>query len=87
MIEKVKEGKKGLGGIDIVVGNVGRGEGGKMLGEGGGDGVKVGMGGGCMSRSGVVGGVGVGELRGVYDVGKGLEGRGIGLIGDGGLGY
>ncbi|WP_144501077.1 IMP dehydrogenase, partial [Bacillus sp. WP8] len=73
--------------VKMIGGNVGRGEGRKGLFEGGGDIVKVGMGGGCICRRGVVGGVGVAQMRGMYECGREARKDGKGIIGDGGIKY
>lgn len=87
VVEKLREVKAALPGIDIVVGNVATGAAAKMLVDNGADAIKVGIGPGSICTTRVVAGVGVPQLSAVYDVYSALQGTGVPLIADGGLRY
>ncbi len=72
--------------IDVVVGNIATGEAARFLVENGADGVKVGIGPGSICTTRIIAGVGVPQLSAVYDVAKALEGPGVPLVADGGIG-
>ena len=87
VIDKLREAKASLTGVDIVVGHVATGDAARMLAEAGADAVKVGIGPGSICTTRVVAGVGVPQLSAVYDVASALQGTGVPLIADGGLRY
>ena len=87
VIDVLKQVKAKFPQIDVVVGNIARGEAAKYLVDAGADGVKVGIGPGSICTTRVIAGVGVPQLSAVYDVAKALEGTGIPLIADGGIRY
>ena len=87
VIEKLVEAKASFPNVDIVVGNVATAEAAKLLADNGADCVKVGIGPGSICTTRVVAGVGVPQLRAVYDVATALKDANIPLIADGGLRY
>ena len=74
-------------GLDVVVGNIATAEAALMLAEAGADGVKVGIGPGSICTTRVIAGIGMPQLSAIFDVAKALKGKGIPVIGDGGLRY
>ncbi len=87
VVEKLKEAKKAIPSIDIVVGNIATAEAAKMLADAGADALKVGIGPGSICTTRVIAGVGVPQLSAIYEVSKMLKGSGIPVIADGGLRY
>lgn len=85
VIEALKRVKKSFGNLDVVVGNVGTGEGAKALVKAGADGVKVGIGPGSICTTRIIAGVGVPQLTAVYDAAQAIKNSGVPLIADGGL--
>ena len=73
--------------LDVVVGNIATAEAALMLAEAGADGVKVGIGPGSICTTRVIAGIGMPQLSAIYDVAKALKGKGVPVIGDGGLRY
>ncbi len=84
MLRKVKAKFPGL---DVVVGNIATADAALMLAEAGADGVKVGIGPGSICTTRVIAGIGMPQLSAIYDVAKALKGKGVPVIGDGGLRY
>lgn len=87
VISILKEVKKFVNGIDVVVGNVATGEAAIMLAEAGADAIKVGIGPGAICTTRIIAGVGVPQLSAIFDVYQALQGTGIPVIADGGLRY
>ena len=85
VINALKLAKKSFGSLDIVVGNVGTGQGAKDLIKNGADGIKVGIGPGSICTTRVVAGVGVPQLTAVHDVAQAVKGSKIPVIADGGI--
>jgi IMP dehydrogenase len=71
--------------IDIIVGNVGTGEGAKALVDAGADAVKVGIGPGSICTTRIIAGVGVPQLTAVMMAANAIKGSGVHIIADGGI--
>jgi IMP dehydrogenase len=87
VLNTLKEIKKNLPDIDVIVGNIATAEAARMLVENGADAVKVGIGPGSICTTRVIAGVGVPQLTAVMNVAAELEGTGIPIIADGGIRY
>ena len=87
VVEMLKKVKTTYSNIDIVVGNIAKGDAAKYLVDAGADAVKVGIGPGSICTTRVVAGIGVPQLSAIYDVAKALRGTDVPLIADGGLRY
>ena len=85
VIEALKRVKKSFSGLDVVVGNVGTGEGAKALVKAGADAVKVGIGPGSICTTRIIAGVGVPQLTAVYEAAKAIKNSGVPVIADGGI--
>ena len=72
---------------DIVVGNVGTGEGARAVAEAGADAVKVGMGPGAICTTRVVTGAGMAQITAVMEAARALEDTDVPIIADGGIKY
>ena len=73
--------------VDLVVGNVGTGEGAKAVAEAGADAVKVGMGPGAICTTRVVTGAGMAQVTAILEAARALEGTDIPIVADGGIKY
>jgi IMP dehydrogenase len=73
--------------IDVIAGNIATAEGAKALAEAGADAVKVGIGPGSICTTRVVAGTGVPQITAVLEACKGLKGKKVGIISDGGIRY
>ena len=73
--------------VELVVGNVGTGEGAKAVAAMGCDAVKVGMGPGAICTTRVVTGAGMAQITAVLEAARALEGSGVPVIADGGIKY
>jgi IMP dehydrogenase len=73
--------------VDLVVGNVGTGEGAKALAAIGVDSIKVGMGPGAICTTRVVTGAGMAQITAVLEAARALESSGLPIIADGGIKY
>lgn len=87
VVEKLREVKKEIPSVDVIVGNVATASAAKRLVDNGADAVKVGIGPGSICTTRVIAGVGVPQLTAVMDVAKALEGTGVPVIADGGVRY
>lgn len=85
VINALKQVKKSFPKLDVMVGNVGTGEGAKALVKAGADAVKVGIGPGSICTTRVVAGVGVPQLTAVTNAASAIKGSGIPVIADGGI--
>ncbi|MFN3839534.1 MAG: IMP dehydrogenase [Cyclobacteriaceae bacterium] len=85
VIEAAKKVKRKYPELDIVVGNIGTGEGALALAKAGADAIKVGVGPGSICTTRVVAGVGLPQLSAVYEAAKAVKGTGIPIIADGGI--
>ncbi len=72
---------------DIVVGNVGTGEGARAVADAGADAVKVGMGPGAICTTRVVTGAGMAQITAVMEAARALEDTDVPIIADGGIKY
>lgn len=86
VITTVSEIKKRFN-IDVIAGNVATAEGAKALADAGADAIKTGIGPGSICTTRVVSGVGVPQITAVSNAAKGVEGRGVPIIADGGIRY
>jgi IMP dehydrogenase len=73
--------------VDLVVGNVGTGEGAKAVVGAGADAVKVGMGPGAICTTRVVTGAGMAQVTAILEAAKALEGGDVPVVADGGIKY
>jgi IMP dehydrogenase len=85
VIDMLKDIRKKLPNMQLVVGNIATGEAAKDLVKAGADAVKVGIGPGSICTTRIIAGVGVPQLTAVYEVGKALKGTDVPLIADGGI--
>jgi len=85
VIDMLKDIRKKLPAMQLVVGNIATGEAAKDLVKAGADAVKVGIGPGSICTTRIIAGVGVPQLTAVYEVGKALKGTDVPLIADGGI--
>jgi len=85
VIEMLKDLRKKLPDMQLVVGNIATGAAAKDLIKAGADAVKVGIGPGSICTTRIIAGVGVPQLSAVYDVSKALKGTDVPLIADGGI--
>jgi len=72
---------------DIVVGNVGTGEGARAVADAGADAVKVGMGPGAICTTRVVTGAGMAQITAIMEAARALEAIDVPIIADGGIKY
>ena len=84
VIETLKKVKQKFD-VDVVVGNVGTGEGARALVKAGADGVKVGIGPGSICTTRIIAGVGVPQLTAIYEVAQAIKTSKIPVIADGGI--
>ncbi len=87
VLEATRALKRAVAGAELVVGNVGTGEGAKAVADEGADAVKVGMGPGAICTTRVVTGAGMAQITAVLEAAKALEGRDVPIIADGGVKY
>jgi IMP dehydrogenase len=73
--------------IDLVVGNVGTGEGARAVAAAGADAVKVGMGPGAICTTRVVTGAGAPQITAILEAARALDGTEVPIIADGGIKY
>lgn len=85
VIDALKEVKRVVKDIEIIVGNVVTGEAANALANAGADAVKVGIGPGSICTTRVIAGIGMPQLSAVYETAKVLSKRGIPVIADGGV--
>ena len=83
----LKELKKKLKNIDIIVGNIATVEAAKFLVKAGADGIKVGIGPGSICTTRVVAGVGYPQFSAVLEVANAIKSSGVPVIADGGIKY
>ncbi len=87
VLEATRKLKSALPDAQLVVGNVGTGEGARAVADAGADAVKVGMGPGAICTTRVVTGAGMAQITAVLEAAKALEGTGVPVIADGGIKY
>ena len=85
VVDALKQVKKKLPNLDVVVGNVATFEGAQELIQAGADAVKVGVGPGSICTTRVVTGAGVPQLTAVRECARAAEKAGVPLIADGGI--
>lgn len=84
VIDTLKLVKSHFPDMEIVVGNVGTGEGAKALADAGADAIKVGIGPGSICTTRIIAGVGVPQLSAVFEAFKAV-GNSVPIIADGGI--
>lgn len=84
MVERVKQ---EFPNVDLVVGNIATAEAALDLAALNVDAVKVGIGPGSICTTRIIAGIGVPQLTAIMDVAEALKGKGIPVIGDGGIRY
>ena len=87
VIERVGLIKQQYPDLQVIAGNIVKGDAAEALVEAGADGVKVGIGPGSICTTRVVAGVGVPQISAVLEVADALKKKGIPLIADGGIRY
>ncbi len=87
VVNTLKEVKKALPDLDVIVGNIATGEAAKYLVNAGADAVKVGIGPGSICTTRVVAGVGFPQFSAVLEVAAAIKGSGVPVIADGGIRY
>ena len=87
VVSLLKELKKKLKNIDIIVGNIATVEAAKFLVKAGADGIKVGIGPGSICTTRVVAGVGYPQFSAVLEVSNAIKSSGVPVIADGGIKY
>lgn len=87
VVEMLKRVKGEYPDLDVVVGNIATAEAALYLYEAGADAVKVGIGPGSICTTRIIAGVGVPQLKAIYEVSLALKGKGIPVIADGGIRY
>ncbi len=85
VLTMISEIRKNFPDLQLIGGNVATYEGAMALADAGVDGVKVGVGPGSICTTRVVAGVGVPQLSAIHSAAKGLEKKGVPIIGDGGI--
>ena len=87
VIEATRKLKAALPNAQLVVGNVGTGEGARAVADAGADAVKVGMGPGAICTTRIVTGAGMAQITAILEAAKALEGTGVPIVADGGVKY
>ncbi len=87
VVTVLKDIKKKLPELDVIVGNIATAEAAKYLVEAGADAVKVGIGPGSICTTRVVAGVGFPQFSAVLEVAAAIKGSGVPVIADGGIRY
>ena len=87
VVSLLKELKKKLKNIDIIIGNIATVEAAKFLVKAGADGIKVGIGPGSICTTRVVAGVGYPQFSAVLEVANAIKSSGVPVIADGGIKY
>jgi IMP dehydrogenase len=87
VLELARQVRERYGDVDLVVGNVGTGDGARALASIGVDAVKVGMGPGAICTTRVVTGAGMAQITAVLEAAKALEAEGVPIVADGGIKY
>ncbi|WP_367392781.1 IMP dehydrogenase [Lewinella sp. LCG006] len=87
VLDAVRHVKNTYPDLQVIGGNVATGAAALALADAGADGVKVGVGPGSICTTRIVAGVGVPQLTAIRQAALALEGRGIPIVGDGGIRY
>ena len=85
VISTIKELKARYKSVEVVAGNVSRGESVKRLIDAGVDGVLIGQGPGSICTTRIVAGIGCPQVSAVYDCARAAEGSGVPVCADGGI--
>lgn len=85
VLEAIKLLKQNFPSIELIAGNVGRGEGAEDLIKAGVDGVKIGIGPGSICTTRIVAGIGVPQITAIMNCREVSEKTGVPLIADGGI--
>ncbi|SER32663.1 inosine-5'-monophosphate dehydrogenase [Faunimonas pinastri] len=86
VIETLKTLKAQYPDVDIIAGNVSSGDSAKRLADAGADGILVGQGPGSICTTRVIAGIGVPQVSAIYDCVRAIEGSGVPIVADGGIG-
>jgi IMP dehydrogenase len=73
--------------IDVIAGNVATADGARALVDAGADAVKVGIGPGSICTTRVISGVGVPQITAIANVARGIDGKRVPIVADGGIRY
>ncbi len=87
VVSLLKQLKKNLKNIDIIIGNIATVEAAKFLVKAGADGIKVGIGPGSICTTRVVAGVGYPQFSAILEVSNAIKSSGVPVIADGGIKY
>lgn len=87
VFETIRRLKTAYPDIDVVAGNISRGEAAKRLVEAGADGILVGQGPGAICTTRLIAGVGVPQVSAIFDCVQAVEGTDVPIIADGGIEY
>jgi IMP dehydrogenase len=87
IIDSLKKVKSNFKNVRVIAGNVATAEGAAALAEAGADAVKVGIGPGSICTTRIVAGAGVPQLTAIMEANKGVAGKDIPIIADGGIRY
>lgn len=87
VLDAVRHVKNTYPDLQVIGGNVATGAAALALADAGADGVKVGVGPGSICTTRIVAGVGVPQLTAIRQAALALKGRGIPIVGDGGIRY
>jgi len=87
VVSLLKQLKKNLKNIDIIIGNIATVEAAKFLVKAGADGIKVGIGPGSICTTRVVAGVGYPQFSAILEVSNAIKLSGVPVIADGGIKY
>jgi IMP dehydrogenase len=85
VLQRVKWIKKHFPNVQVIGGNIATADAALALAEAGADAVKVGIGPGSICTTRIVTGVGVPQITAIANVARGLEGRDVPIIADGGI--
>ncbi|MEM8885903.1 MAG: IMP dehydrogenase [Planctomycetota bacterium] len=84
-VGKTVEALKSDHGVDVIAGNVATAEGAAFLADAGADAVKVGIGPGSICTTRVIAGIGVPQITAISEAMRGLQGRDVPVVADGGI--
>jgi IMP dehydrogenase len=87
VLDAVRHVKSTYPDLQVIGGNVATGAAALALADAGADGVKVGVGPGSICTTRIVAGVGVPQLTAIRQAALALKGRGVPIVGDGGIRY
>lgn len=87
VIDSLKLLKKNFKNLQVIAGNIATAQGAKDLADAGADAIKVGIGPGSICTTRIVAGAGVPQLTAIMEAAHAVKGKGIPIIGDGGIRY